>query len=77
MLLPAPHAHARVHPVFNSTPLMDRWDSGRLDLDQLDNPEPSRADRERLLWSQNGLCIEFPHRFQKFELVYTIKLCHN
>ena len=33
---------------------MGRWDSGWLiDLDQLDNPEPSRADRERLLWSQN------------------------
>ena len=48
-------ARARAHPVLNSMPLMGRWDSGRLvDLDQLDNPEPSRADRERLLWSQNG-----------------------
>ena len=35
---------------------MGRWDSGRLvDLDQLDNPEPSRANRERLLWSQNDI----------------------
>ena len=58
-------ARARVHPVFNSTPLMGRWDSGRLvDVDRVDNPEPSRADRERLLWSQNGigLIIEYASR---------------
>ena len=31
-------------------------DSGRpVDLGRLDNPEPSRADRERLLWSQNAV----------------------
>ena len=48
-------ASVRVHPVFNSTPLMGRWDSGWLvDLDRLDNSEPSHADRERLLWSQNA-----------------------
>ena len=64
MLLPAPHSRARQAkrwvictdffcaraPVFKNTALMGRWDSGRLvELDRLDNPEPSRADRERPL----------------------------
>ena len=44
-----------LHLFFNDTPLMGRWDSGRLvDLDPLDNPEPSHADKKRLLWTQNG-----------------------
>ena len=28
--------------------------SVKVNLHRLDNPKPSRADRERLLWSQNG-----------------------
>ena len=49
-----------MYPVFNSTPVMGWWDFGRLvDLDRLDNPEPSRANNERLLLSQNDIIANF------------------